>query len=275
LRSADTIVDGPKAFDGKLTIPEWQPGLLASMMLHAGVNPGWPSDWPARFEARSKIIAVVAMRSMPKRDEAEPQKSSRKPQMLDSASAVILTEQMKPDGTLKWQIPEGTWHIFVFRQIPTRQPVIGAAGEGPQLVLDHLNRQAFAAHAGRVGDPLAESSGSDLNSSLRAIFCDSLELQQYVFWSDDFIEQFKNRRGYDLTPYLAILRQPGYNDFYFSHPGGLPLFDVPNGGDPIRTDYWKTVSELISNVSTIRSTNGQRHTRCCRAYRRTEHRPIS
>jgi len=245
LRSADTTVEGPKAFDGKLTIPEWQPGLLASMMLHAGVKPDWPSDWPARFEARSKIVAVVAMRSLPATDGSEGKKSSRKPQMLDSASAVILTGQMKPDGTLKWQIPEGTWHIFVFRQIPTRQPVIGASGEGPQLVLDHLNGQAFAAHSRRVGDPLAESSGSDLGSSLRAIFCDSLELQQYVFWSDDFIEQFNNRRGYDLTPYLAILRQPGYNDFYFSHPGGLPLFDVPDSGDPIRSDYWKTVSELI------------------------------
>ena len=108
LRSADTIVEGPKAFDGKLTIPEWQPGLRASMMLHAGVNPGWPPDWAARFEARGKIVAVVAMRGMPERDQAEPRKGSRKPQMLDSASAVILTGKMKPDGTLKWQIPEGT-----------------------------------------------------------------------------------------------------------------------------------------------------------------------
>src|SRR5208337_1677159 len=45
LRNTDTIVDGPKAFSGKLQIPQWQPGLIASMMLHAGMEPNWPSGW--------------------------------------------------------------------------------------------------------------------------------------------------------------------------------------------------------------------------------------
>jgi len=245
LRSSDTVVDGPKAFSGKLTISDWQPGLVASMMLHAGIKPDWPGDWQERFDARSRVVAVVAMRSVPVSEDSGDKPGPRKPEMLDRSSAVILTDRMQPDGTLDWQVPDGTWHIFVSRQIPTRQPVIGASGTGPQLVLDHLNKAAFAAHAARVGDPLVQAAGSGIGSSLRAIFCDSLELQQYIFWSDDFIEQFKKRRGYDLTPYLAILRQPGYNDFYFSHPGGLPLFDVAADGDAIRADYWKTVSELI------------------------------
>jgi len=245
LRNTDTIVDGPKAFSGKLQIPQWQPGLIASMMLHAGMEPNWPSGWEERFEARSKVVAVIAIRSVPESQETAAKGGPRRPEMLDRSSAVILTDRMKPDGSLDWQVPDGTWHIFVFRQIPTRQPVIGAAGTGPQLVLDHLNKAAFAAHAARVGDPLVSAVGPDVGSSVRAIFCDSLELQQYIFWSDDFLEQFKKRRGYDLTPYLAVLRQPGYNDFYFSHPGGLPLFDVADGGDAIRADYWKTVSELI------------------------------
>jgi len=243
LRFEDTTVSGPKAFSAKLDIPQWKPGLIASMMQHAGMKPEWPADWQARMEARSRIVAVVAMRTAPSTQTGSG--GPKQPEMLDGSSAVILTHKLSPDGTLRWQVPEGAWHIFVFRQIPTRQPVIGAAGTGPQLVLDHLNKAAFEAHAARVGAPLVSAVGPDAGSSLRAIFCDSLELQQYVFWSDDFLQQFKKRRGYDLTPYLAILRQPGYNDFYFSHPGGLPLFDVADGGDAIRRDYWKTVSELI------------------------------
>jgi len=245
LRFADTIVDGPKVFSGKLTVPQWQPGLIASMMLRAGKNPEWPAGWQDRFDARSKVVAVVAMRDMSESQQGAEKVGPRKPALLDRSSAVILTDRMQPDGTLNWQVPDGTWHVFVFRKIPTLQPVIGAAGSGPQLVLDHLNKAAFLAHAGRVGDPLVNAVGSNMGSSLRAIFCDSLELQQFVFWSDDFLDQFKRRRGYDLTPYLAILRQPGYNDFYFSHSGGLPLFDVADGGDAIRADYWKTVSELM------------------------------
>jgi hypothetical protein len=245
LRYEDNVFDGPKAFAGKLTIPDWKPGLIASMMLHGGIKPDWPSDWQARMDARSKVIAVVAIRSVPAAAGSQKESGPRKPELLDRGSAVVLTDRMGADGTLDWQIPDGTWHIFVFRQIPTRQPVIGAAGNGPQLVLDHLDKKAFEAHADRVGTPLVDLAAKDVGKSLRAIFCDSLELQQYLFWSDDFIEQFKKRRGYDLTPYLAILRQPGYNDFYFSHPGGLPLFDVADGGDAIRRDYWKTISELI------------------------------
>jgi hypothetical protein len=247
LRFADTTVEGPKSFSGKLEIPQWKPDLLTSMMIRGGLKPQWPDGWNERFEARSKIVAVVAMKGTPERQPADGTASGpRKPDLLDQTSAVILTERMKSDGSLDWDVPAGTWHLFVFRQIPTEQPVIGASGTGPQLVLDHLNEAAFAAHARRVGDPLVAEVPFDIGSSFRAIFCDSLELQQYIFWSDDFIAQFKKRRGYDLTPYLAILRQPGYNDFYFSHPGGYPLYDVPGDGDVIRADYWKTVSELIT-----------------------------
>lgn len=245
LRFADTTVVGPKAFSGKLTIPQWQPGMWASILLKSGRKPDWPSDWQARIDARSKIIAVLAMRSGPAPQGSSDNAVPNKPESLDRSSTIVLTDRMKVDGSLDWDVPEGNWHIFVFRQIPTRETVAAGAGKGPQLVLDHFNKAAFAAHASRVGDPLVATAASDVGSSLRAIFCDSLELQEYLFWSDDFLAQFKRRRGYDLTPYLAILRQPGYNDFYFSHPGGLPLFDIADVGDTIRADYWRTVSELI------------------------------
>lgn len=245
LRFADNVIDGPKPFPGKLAIPQFQPGLIASLLARAGMQPPWPDGWEARFEAHSKIVAVVAMRSISGPQRATENGGAHKPEMLDRGSAVILTDQMRPDGTLDWQVPDGTWHVLVFRQLPTRQPVFAAAGTGPQLALDHLNQAAFAAHAARVGDPLIAAAGSDAGSSLRAIFCDSLEIQEYLYWTDDFLSQFRQRRGYDLTPYLPLLRQTGYNDSYFSRPGGLPLFDVQDGGDAIRADYWKTVSELI------------------------------
>jgi hypothetical protein len=245
LRFADNVVAGPKPSLGKLTIPQWQPGLIAELLARAGMKPEWPAGWEARFEARSKIVAVVAMRSVSGPKSATEKNGPQKPEMLDRSSAIILTDRLKADGTLDWQVPDGTWHIFVFRQIPTRQPVFAGAGTGPQLMLDHLNKAAFTAHAARVGDPLIAAAGSDAGLSLRAIFCDSLEIQEYIFWSDDFLDQFKKRRGYDLTPYLPLLHQPGYNDSYRSYPGGLPLFDIEDRGDAIRRDYWKTVSELI------------------------------
>jgi hypothetical protein len=239
LRFADSVVVGPRSYSGKLTIPEFQPDLIGSLIMKAGLEPAWPKGWEERFEARSKIIAVVAMREDPSQPSSAPNPTS-----LDPSSTVVLTDRMQPDGSLNWDVPTGKWHIIVFRQIPTRQPVAFAAGAGPQLVLDHLNKAAFEAHAARVGNPLIAAAGPDLGNSLRAIFCDSLEVQEYLWWTDDFLEQFKKRRGYDLTPHLAILLQPGYNDPYSRKPDALPLFNV-SGGDAIREDYWKTVNELI------------------------------
>jgi len=244
LRFTDNVVVGPKPSPGKLTIPQFQPGLIASIMTRAGWTPPWPEGWEARFEARSKMVAVVAMRSASGPQRPTEKDGPHEPEILDLSSAIVLTDRLNPDGTLDWKVPDGTWHVFVFGQFPTREPVFAAAGTGPQLALDHLNKAAFAAHAVRVGDPLIAAAGSDAGSSLRAIFCDSLEIQEYLFWTDDFLEQFKERRGYDLTPYLAVLPQPGYNYPYRLYPGVLPLFSV-TGGDAIRADYWRTVSELI------------------------------
>ncbi|MGD0732672.1 MAG: glycosyl hydrolase, partial [Terracidiphilus sp.] len=239
LRFADNIVVGPEGYSGKLDIPEFHPALIANLMLRSGLKPDWPKGWEERFEARSKIVAVIAMR-----EDSSQSSSAHDPISLDRSSTIKLTDRVRPDGSLDWDVPAGKWHIFVFRQIPTRQPVAFAAGAGPQLVLDHLNKAAFEAHAARVGNPLIAAVGPDAGSSLRAIFCDSLEVQEYLWWTDDFLQQFKKRRGYDLTPYLAVLLQPGYNDPYSRNPNGLPLFNV-TGGDAIRADYWKTVSELI------------------------------
>lgn len=236
LRFADNVVAGPQRYWGKLRIPEFHPDLIAALLMKVGSLPAWPKGWEERFAARSKIVAVVAMR------EASSQRSSaHRPIMLDRSSIVVLTDRMQPGGWLDWTVPAGKWHIFVFRQIPTREPVGGAAGTGPQLVLDHLNKAAFEAHATRVGNPLIAALGPDVGNSFRAIFCDSLEVEADLWWTDDFLEQFKKLRGYDLTPYLAILREPGYNN---ESPSGPPMFNLA-GGDAIRADYWKTVSELI------------------------------
>jgi len=237
LRFADNIVVGPRNYSGKLDIPKFHPDSLASFLTKVGSPPVWPKGWEERFEARSKIVAVVAMR------EDSPQPSSAKdPILLDHDSTVVLTHRMQPDGSMDWDVPAGKWHIFVFRQIPTREPVGGAAGTGPQLVLDHLNKAAFEAHAARVGNPLIAALGPDVGNSLRALFCDSLEVEVNLWWTDDFLEQFKSRRGYDVAPYLAVLPESG--DSTYSPSGEPPVFDVA-GGDAIRADYWKTVSDLI------------------------------
>lgn len=101
-----------------------------------------------------------------------------------------------------------------------KRPAVGASG----FVLDHYDRAAIEDHLQTVGDPLLRAFGPH---PPYAVFSDSLE----VFgsdWTPNILEQFRQRRGYDLTPYLPAL--------------------VGNIGPKtlaIRHDWGKTLTELV------------------------------
>jgi hypothetical protein len=96
--------------------------------------------------------------------------------------------------------------------------------------MDHLSSEAFAAHAKRVGDDAIPAIGEFFGNGLRAVFCDSLEVRTNLYWSDDFLAEFRHRRGYDLLPYLPILKVQSYNE-PFSEYVDLPAFDLKGIGD--------------------------------------------
>jgi len=246
LRSTHLSVSGPAMLSQKLQIPSVTDG---DPLHGADVLNGLPDGWAERVEKRTKLVAVVAVSG----EDAEwiyHQPGDRghkvvKPGQLEAGTSIDLTEHMKPDGTLRWDVPSGTWQLFVFCSVPTMQRVNGAAGEGPQLVMDHLSAEAFRAHARRVGDAAIPYLGEYFGNGLRAVFCDSLEVRASLFWSDDFVQEFRRRRGYDLTPYLPILKVQTTSE-PFGEYVDLPIFDMLKVGDQIRHDYWQTVSDLMA-----------------------------
>jgi hypothetical protein len=129
--------------------------------------------------------------------------------------------------------------------VPTVQKVNAGGGEGPQLVMDHMSTEAFAAHAKRVGDDAIPFLGKYFGNGLRAVFCDSLEVQAFLFWSDDFLAEFRRRRGYDLLPYLPILKVQRHPESYGRFVD-IPDFEMNGIGDQVRHGYRLTVSELMT-----------------------------
>jgi hypothetical protein len=101
-----------------------------------------------------------------------------------------------------------------------KRPAVGAEG----FVLDHYDRSALEAHLKAVGEPMLEALK---NTPPYAIFSDSLEVYN-ADWTPDFLEEFRKRRGYDLTPDLPALA---------------------GGGDEraaaIRHDWARTLTELL------------------------------
>ncbi len=246
LRWTHMTVSGPTKFRERVEVPSIDDGDPAN-------PPAWlkglPDGWAERMRKRTRVVAVVAVRGTDSRWEWNQgggrQRSAAKSGELEAGSSVNLTAHLDSDGSLSWDVPAGTWQVFVFSQAPTGQRVNAGAGEGPQFVMDHLSAEAFAAHAKRVGDNAIPYIGKYFGDGLRAVFCDSLEVGANLFWSDDFLAEFKRRRGYDLLPYLPILKVQSY-----AAPFGVwvdrPVYEMAVIGDAVRHDYRQTVSDLMA-----------------------------
>ncbi|HTC47392.1 MAG TPA: glycosyl hydrolase [Candidatus Aquilonibacter sp.] len=218
-----------------------------------------PTTYSGRFPsapvvAGEKLVAVVAVpgslpsfgkRKLQEFSDSVPLDAVTSSGTVDVASAIVLTPQITETDHLNWKVPDGKWLLFSFIQAPTLQNVEGGAGVGTQWVLDHLKRKALDRQIEAVGEEGKKYFGDDFGKSLRAIFCDSLEVTaESMYWTDDFLEEFQKRRGYDLTPYLPLIKHPGESDPGEEYPS-LPFFDAPEIGERVRHDYWLTVSDLM------------------------------
>ena len=245
LRFSHVSVEGPAHLHQRLQAPSLEG---ADPSHNSDLLKGLPEGWAERMKQRTKVVAVLAARGTDAQwffnQSGGRDLSLARSGELEASSSIDLTAHMQPDGTLDWDVPPGSWQIFVFCSLPTAQRVNAGAGAGPQLVMDHLSAQAFAAHAKHVGDDAIPFIGQYFGNGLRAIFCDSLEVQANLFWSDDFLSEFRRRRGYDLLLYLPVLKVRSSAE-PFGRFVDLPVFDMPGVGDQVREDYRLTVSDLM------------------------------
>ncbi len=102
-----------------------------------------------------------------------------------------------------------------------KRPAVGAEG----FVLDHYDQSATENHLHAVGDRLLEAFG---DHPPYAVFSDSLE-DYGSNWTGDLLEQFRQRRGYDLTPHLPAL-----------------VADAGPETGAVRHDWSKTLTELTN-----------------------------
>jgi len=251
LRFTSRALSGPGHFHERILLPP--PRLTAGMNLaHLSglTSDELPLGWRDRLRARTRIIAVLGVSGTePVVEMREAQGLSpaplpvvKTPGRLNPKSTKVLTQHIQPDGTLDWDVPPGQWLLFVFFQQPVDTRVIGGVGTGPQLVLDHMNRGALDAHLQRIWEAAGPEIGSFYGGTIRAGFCDSLEVEAETYWTDNFLNEFRKRRGYDLTPWLPFIGTPGRGEIYPPYRSE-PWFEGSNA-ERVRKDYWQTVSDL-------------------------------
>jgi len=100
-----------------------------------------------------------------------------------------------------------------------KRPSVGAEG----FVVDHLERASVDNYLKKVGERLMSAFDA---GPPQAIFCDSLEVYNSD-WTDDFLQEFQKRRGYDLRPQLpALVNDLGAKSLAIRHDWGQTLTEL-------------------------------------------------
>jgi hypothetical protein len=127
------------------------------------------------------------------------------------------------EGPIPLPPAEGPRVVALYFSSHTGQVVKRAALGAEGYVLDHFSRAAIEKHLVEAGDKLLGAAGP---GGVHAIFCDSLEVYGGD-WTPDMLEQFQQRRGYDLRPLLPLLD-----------------YDARERSAAVRRDFARTLSEL-------------------------------
>lgn len=175
--SAELSVVGPTKFSGKLPQPETVDGYYHDILVQA-----------FRVLGNTKNI--------------------------DPSSVIDLTNRLKPDGKLDWDVPKGQWVIlrngytltghlwskwYAYPAAPQADTFEG--GDGYEI--DYLNSASLDDHFGHLGR-LVLDEAKKAGGHLAYLWSDSWECGKLT-WTQDFPNQFKRFRGYDLKPYLPVL----------------------------------------------------------------------
>ena len=133
---------------------------------------------------------------------------------VDLTSVVDITDRLKPDGQLDWEVPDGQWVIlrngytltghlwskwFAYPGPPQADTFEG--GDGYEI--DYLKSSALDDHFEHLGKPLLEEA-KKAGGHIAYFWSDSWECGKLT-WTQDFSNQFSRFRGYDLKPYMPVL----------------------------------------------------------------------
>lgn len=133
--------------------------------------------------------------------------SYNRPGDLIATEIIDLTSKMDSNGKLNWQIPEGQWTVLRFGWTPLAEPArMGSGG----YEADVLSTKAADLMMDNAARRMHELSVSKADNAPILFHTDSWEIGaggkgQQPTWTENFREQFRKCRGYDLFPYLPAL----------------------------------------------------------------------
>lgn len=167
---------------------------------------------------------------------------------IDPDKVVNLTSRLKSDGTLDWTPPAGHWRVVRLGWSLIGTTNHPATAEATGLEVDKFDGEAVQRYLDHYIGMYKDAAGEDLIGAkgVNAFLTDSIEVGA-ANWTPKMIEQFRQRRGYDPTPYMPALT-------------GVVIGSRAKS-DKFLYDYRRTLADLIASehygtVAKIAHNNG-------------------
>lgn len=150
------------------------------------------------------------------------------------SDVVDLTSRMHPDGTLDWTPPSGEWVVVRFGYSLLGITNHPATAEATGLEVDKLDHRFVKQYMEAYLNSYKETVGPDLigKDGIHYVINDSWEAGSQN-WTDNMIEQFKKRRGYDPIPWMPVLTGQ--------------VVQSAAASDRFLWDFRKTIADLIAD----------------------------
>ena len=193
---------------------------VAELMLHPGARVN-------RFEEKAafKPLPDVYGLATPEFTPAD---------VIKKDSVIDLTAKMRPDGALDWSPPAGEWIVLRFGYSLLGISNHPATKEATGLEVDKLNSHYVKNFMDAYLDRYKETVGASMvgKRGIRYMVTDSWEAGAQN-WTDNMLDQFALRRGYDPHPWLPVLAGR--------------VVESAHASDRFLWDFRKTIADLTAD----------------------------
>ena len=190
----ETEVVGPQRFDDTLAQPQAVAGFYRDIAVLAFPTPGSYRIPGIEHKAAYAVGGV----GTPSRDKVPPEMEIARDRIID------ISASMDAGGRLRWDVPEGKWTIMRFGHTSTGAQNAPSPATGRGLECDKLSKEGSEAAFNGMMAKLVADNGPAVGKALVATHVDSWENGSQN-WTARMREEFANRRGYDITPYLPVM----------------------------------------------------------------------
>lgn len=124
---------------------------------------------------------------------------------IKKSDIIDLTSNMKPDGTLDWNAPDGRWAVIRFGYSLTGHQNSPASPEATGLEVDKLNAGYVKAYFENYLEQYMDATGGLMGKKgLQYVITDSWEAGVQN-WTDSMTTEFRKRRGYSMLQWMPVL----------------------------------------------------------------------